>query len=107
MSFLKKISSALFKGAGGEGNRDVHREYVRCSRCGEKIRVRVNLRSELTPQHDEGEGAYYVRKGVIGSGRTRCFEMMEVELFVSPDRRLVSRYISGGEFITKDEFHGH
>ena len=106
MSLLKKISSALFKGAGEEGGAGVHREYVRCARCGEKICVRVDLANELTPQLDEGEGAYYVRKGVIGSGKNRCFGVIEVELFFSPDRRLVSRYISGGEFITRDEFSG-
>jgi hypothetical protein len=28
-----------------------------------------------------------------------------VELFFNSDRQLVSRYITGGEFITKDEFY--
>lgn len=105
MSFLKKIASFLFEGGEGEEEGNVHWEYVRCSRCGEKIPIRVDLRNELTPQYEGGEGAYYVRKGVLGSGRTRCFQMMELELFFDPQRRLVSRYISGGEFITKEEFY--
>jgi len=105
MSFLKKMASFLFEGGGREEEGDVHWEYVRCSRCGEKIRVRVDLRNELTSQFEGGEGAYYVRKGVVGSGKTRCFQMIEVELFFDPNRRLVSRYISGGEFITKEEFY--
>ncbi|MBN1814053.1 MAG: hypothetical protein JXA14_19605 [Anaerolineae bacterium] len=100
MGFLKKLTQ-LF--AGSEES-NIHREYVRCSRCGEKIAVRVNLGNELTPQLDEGEGAYYVRKGVLGSGKTRCFQMIEVELYFDHGRQLVSRYISGGEFITKEEF---
>ena len=104
MSFLKKIAS-LFEGSEREDKGDVRWEYVRCSRCKEKIRVRVDLRNELTPQWDEGEGAYYVRKGVFGSGETLCFQMIEVELFFDSERRLVSRYISGGEFIAKDEFY--
>jgi hypothetical protein len=104
MGLLKKIASFIRGGKGGEiGN--VHREYIRCSRCGEQIAVRVDLQSELTPQYEGGEGAYYVRKGVFGSGETRCFQKVEVELFFGPDRRLVSRHISGGEFITKDEFN--
>jgi hypothetical protein len=103
MSFLKKIVSLIGGGESREA-RHVHTEYVRCSRCGEKIPVRVGLDSELTPQYEGGEGAYYVRKGVFGSGETRCFQMIEVELFFDSDRRLVSRYVSGGEFITKDEF---
>jgi DNA-directed RNA polymerase subunit RPC12/RpoP len=100
MGFLKKLSQ-LF--AGSEES-NVHREYVRCSRCGEKIAVRVNLSNELTPQLDESEGAYYVRKGVLGSGETRCFQMIEVDLYFDQEKRLISRYITGGEFITKEEF---
>lgn len=103
MSFLKKVASFF---GGGEENGDVHWEYVRCSRCGEKIRVRVDLRSELTPEFESSEGAYYVRKGVSGTGETRCFQMMEVELHFDAQRRAVSRHVSGGEFITRDEFYG-
>ena len=105
MSFLKKIASFLFEGGEREEDGDVHWEYVRCSRCGEKIPVRVDLRNELTPQYEGGEGAYYVRKGVVGGGKSRCFQMIEVELFFDLHRRLVSRYISSGEFITKEEFY--
>ena len=100
MGFLKKLSQ-LF--AGSEES-NIHREYVRCSRCGEKIAVRVNLANELTPQLDESEGAYYVRKGVLGTGKIRCFQMIEVELYFNQDKQPVSRYISGGEFITREEF---
>ena len=46
-----------------------------------------------------------MRKGVSGSGETRCFQMIEVELYSDQDKRLVSRHVSGGEFITKDEFY--
>lgn len=104
MSFLKKIAASLF-GGGGSGDPDyVHREYVRCRRCGEKLSVRVDLRNELTPQYDEGEGAYYVRKGVIGGGNNRCFQQIDVELYFDANRRPLSRYATGGEFITRDEF---
>ena len=102
MGLLKKLASLL--GGGEEGDKDIHREYVRCARCGEKIAVRVDLRHELTPQLDEGEGAYYVRKGVMGSGQNRCFQMIEVELYFDPNRQFLSRYVTGGEFITREEF---
>jgi hypothetical protein len=102
MNYLKKIAS-FFLGSSEEKN--THWEYVRCSRCGEKIPVRVNLYNDLTPQYDErSEGAYYVRKGIVGSGETNCFQTIEVKLFFDSQRRLVSRYISGGEFITQEEF---
>ena len=102
MGFLDKVASALFGSDAGREN--VHREYVRCSRCGEKIPVRVDLRHELTPTYGEGEGAYFVRKGVIGSGETRCFQTIDVMLTFDAQKRPVSREIAGGVFITKEEF---
>lgn len=105
MSFLKKVTSALFGGSDRKEDRNAHWEYVRCSRCGEKLRVRVDPRSELTPQYEDGESAYYARKGVYGSGKNRCFQMVEVELFFDSSRRLTSRYVTGGEFIARDEFY--
>jgi hypothetical protein len=106
MGFLKKLTSLLGSGEGGDSKEDknIHWEYVRCARCGEKIAVRVDLRNELTPQLDEGEGAYYVRKGVMGSGQNRCFQMIEVELYFDANRQFLSRYATGGEFITREEF---
>jgi hypothetical protein len=102
MGFVDEITSALSGGTRKQA--DVHWEYVRCSRCGEEIPVRVDLRHELTPQYGEGEGAYFVRKGVIGSGGTRCFQTIEVRLTFDAQKRLTSREISGGTFITKEEF---
>jgi hypothetical protein len=104
MGFLDKFASALF--GGGGGREDVHWEYVRCSRCGEQIPVRVDLRHELTPRYEEGEGAYFVRKGVIGGGETRCFQTIEVRLTFDAQKRLVSREIAGGLFISQEEFEG-
>ena len=103
LSFMKKLSS-IFSGSGTTDDAHSHREYVRCSRCGEKLVARVDLRNELTPTYDEGEGAYYARKAVYGSGATRCFQMVDVEVYFDAQRRLVSRYVTGGEFITRDEY---
>jgi hypothetical protein len=102
MGFLNKITSSLCRGAIRRG--DAHWEYVRCSQCGERIPVRVDLRHELTPRYREAEGAYFVRKGVIGSGDTRCFQTIDVELTFDAQKRLISREIHGGAFISKDEF---
>jgi hypothetical protein len=100
MGFIKQLTDFFSR----DKDPDAHREYVRCSRCGEKIAVRVDLGGELTPQFGEGEGAYYVRKGIVGSGKTRCFQTIEIELYFDTTKRRVSRYITGGEFITKEEF---
>ena len=103
MGFLKKLSG-LFSGGGSEDDGSVHREYVRCSRCHETLIARVDLRNELTPTYDEGEGAYYVRKGLVGSGKTRCYQTIEVEVYFDAQRNLVSRYATGGTFISREEY---
>jgi hypothetical protein len=102
MGFLDRVASALFRGGAEQG--DVHQEYVRCDHCDEKIPVRVDLRHELTPQFGEGECAYFVRKGVIGSGGTRCFRTIDVRLTFDAQKQLVTREIAGGAFITREEF---
>lgn len=101
MGFLDKIASFLFGGRGEEG--DVYRTTVRCSRCGEEIPVRVDLGHELTPRYGEGEGAYFVHKGVVGSGENRCFQTVDVRLTFDAQKRVISREISGGTFVGEDD----
>ena len=40
----------------------------------------------------------------MGTGETRCYQTIEVEVYFDATYRRVSRYITGGEFITKEEF---
>jgi hypothetical protein len=104
MSFLKKIASALSPQAAGEG--EVLWVYTLCDQCGEKIRTRVDLSYDLTPNYDdEGRVAsYFSRKALIGS--RNCFEPIEVELTFDAHRRVISREIAGGQFISKEEYEG-
>ena len=100
MGFVKQLMDFFSR----DTDPHTHREYVRCSRCGEEIAVRINLGGELTPQFGEGEGTYYVRKGIVGTGKTRCYQTIEVEVYFDRTHQRVSRYITGGEFITKEEY---
>ena len=104
MSFLKKIASALSPKGTDEG--DVLWVYVRCDKCGEALKTRVDLRHDLTPNYsDEGRITDYVlRKVLIGS--QRCFEPIEVKLTFDPQRRLISHEITGGQFISKEDYEG-
>ena len=104
MSFLKKIAAALSPKGAGEG--DVLWVYVRCDKCGESLKTRINLRHDLTLNYNAGGRVtdYVVRKVFIGS--QRCFEPIEVKLTFDPQRRLVSREITGGQFISREEYEG-
>ena len=102
MSFLKKIASVLSPKGAGEG--DLLWVYVRCDKCGETIRTRLDLRHDLSPNYSaEGRVTDYVlRKVLIGS--RRCFEPIEVKLTFDPQRRPISHEITGGQFISKEQF---
>ncbi|MBM4464671.1 MAG: hypothetical protein FJ014_03740 [Chloroflexi bacterium] len=104
MSFLKKIASALSPKGAEEG--DALWVYVRCHRCGERIKTRVDLSYDLTPNYDD-EGrvtSYFSRKVLIGS--RGCFAPIEVKLTFDAQRRVSSREINGGQFISREEYEG-
>jgi hypothetical protein len=102
MSFLKKLASALSPKGTDEG--DVLWVYVRCHKCGEALKTRLDLRHDLSPDYSAGGrvASYSSRKVLIGS--QRCFEPIEVKLTFDPQRRLVSREIAGGQFISREEY---
>lgn len=96
MGFLESIKSLL---AGSERDATGYWIYVRCRRCGEVIRTRVDLNNDLSPRD---EGGYVVSKTLVGS--QRCFERIETRLIFDENRRLVEREIVRGDFITAQEF---
>ena len=73
--------------------------YVRCARCGETLEGRVDMRNELS--HRDDSDGFLVRKRVMGS--KRCFNPIDVVLYFDAGRRLESREIHGGEFITAED----
>ncbi len=97
MGFLDALKSLVVGGGGPEES--VYWVYVRCRRCGEAIRTRINLRNDLTPNDEEG---YIVTKTLVGD--RRCFERIEVTLTFDENRRLLGREILRGDFITAEEF---
>ena len=97
MGFLDSMKS-LFAG-GGERDENAYWAYVRCDRCGEAIKTRVDLHNDLSLRE---EGGYMVKKTLVGS--QRCFERIQITLTFDANRQLIDREISGGEFITAEEF---
>jgi hypothetical protein len=96
---------------GGGGNRQADSAggnaywiYVQCAACGEKIRVRVNREHDLSPEF-EGESdtptGYHVAKEIVGQN---CFRRIHVEMTFDRDRHLAEQQITGGQFITREEF---
>jgi hypothetical protein len=98
MKFLERLRGLV----GGEGrprDPDGIYLYVRCDRCGQKLQVRADRRFDLMPDLDEG--GYVLRKEMMDG---TCFSLMYATVRFDGDKRVVSREIEGGEFITEEEF---
>jgi hypothetical protein len=102
LSILKDFFSSLTSSTGKEPH--LHWVYVQCNRCQEKIRFHVDLRNDLSIQYGETEkeDVYFTRKRVIGS--QRCFQAIDVELTFDKDYHLLDKQISGGRFISEEEY---
>lgn len=101
MRLLEKFSS-LFRGAA-QANR-YHDIYVRCNRCGEKLRVRVDMHNELSPEYGSSDNpsGYTCRK--VAVGENRCFQSIEIVLKFDAKRCLLEKEIVGGDFLTEEEY---
>lgn len=98
MGFLNSLKS-MFSGNDGGYEKNAYWVYVRCKRCGETIKTRIDLRHNLTPRD---EGGYITHKTLVGN--QLCFERIEVTLIFDEQRQVTGREISRGEFISVEEF---
>jgi len=101
MSLFKKISDYFIS------PRDVddagYWVYVRCNKCHEPLKVRVNLHHDLSVEYDGPKGqSYFSRKTIVG--RTGCFQRVEIELTFNHKRKLINREISGGTYIEREDY---
>jgi hypothetical protein len=100
MSFFKKLSGLFSTPAHSDSG--IYWIYVRCNRCGEAIRARVNLYNDLTPDYEEGGTTYFCRKVLIGD--SLCFQRIEVSLTFDQNRKLTDRQVIGGRFIEEADY---
>ncbi len=99
---LKRFWNSI---TGSKDDRD-YRFYVRCGRCGEIIQGRIDLYNDLSRVYPENgdEEHYYTRKVVMGN--KRCFQRIETEFEFNLDRSLKSKTVTGGAFVSEDDFNG-
>lgn len=104
MGFWDKVLGFLQKTSGESEDPMAYWVYARCDKCGEPLRARVDLRNELSAEFGETREAtvYTSRKALIGS--KRCYAPVEVSLTFDARRKLLKREISGGSFLTKQEY---
>ncbi len=101
MSFLSRLA-ALFGGAPKVDNR-YFSIYVLSNRCREPAMGQVDLFNELSLT-DEKERPFYVRKVLHTSGRNRCFDQVEAQLWFDNNKRLLDKELVGGRWLERDEY---
>jgi hypothetical protein len=103
MSFLKSFTKIFAsKPTGTERSKYL---YVQCNKCGEMLRARVDIYSELSPDYEGGSdtpASYFCRKVLIGE--KQCYQPIELRLKFDKNHKLVDQQISGGKYISEDEF---
>jgi hypothetical protein len=101
LSLLKRLTN--FLSSGGRQEAPAYWIYARCSKCGEVLRSRVDLRNDLSIEYEYGSDyTYFTRKMLIGENR--CYQPIEVELRFDQRRNLVDRQIKGGEFAEEEDY---
>ena len=101
MSFLKRLLS-LFTGRPGSGSRHLT-IYVLSNRCKEPLSAEVDTLNALSGS-DDSDAALYTRKVIQGTGKNRCFGQVEVELWFDSGRNLLRHAVSGGRWLTAQEY---
>jgi hypothetical protein len=98
-----KLKRAAAGGTRTDAGDDGIYFYIRCDRCQDRVRVRLNPASELQQEFGASgdESGYSVRKMVVDQ---RCFRPIEVKMEFDAHRRERSRHIDGGTFLTREEF---
>lgn len=98
MDFLRR----LFGGGETRPPDNALHLYVRCTRCGSPVHVRIDMRNDLAAEYgDDLIEGYRLVKEMMDA---RCFRLMRAELTFDRNRRELGRSIDGGEFITRDEY---
>ncbi len=99
MSFLRR----LFGGGGVSADRDQHGMYfyVRPRRCEEVLRVRVDLRNDLSESED---GGYFVRKIITA---VRCPFQAEMTAYFDANRGFVSVEVQDGEAVDEAAYDAY
>jgi hypothetical protein len=97
MDFLRRLFGAQDKSSPTDNALHL---YVRCSRCGAPVHVRVHLFNDLTVDYDDNENVsgYKLHKEIMDS---RCFRLIYADLSFDRNRRELQRSVEGGEFISQ------
>ncbi len=102
MGFLTRLF-----GAGGPkddaGDPEGIHFYVRCDKCGEKLHIRANRRTDVTQeyQEDSDRATPTLHKEILGS---RCQNLMYVHLTLDGAYKIIGSQTERCTLITRQEY---
>jgi hypothetical protein len=87
MGFFEKVASLL---SATPTDMETLGIYVRCEKCGEALGTRIHLRHDLSPVYGQQGTTYFTRKTLV--------------VTFDANRKVIAREITGGQFITEEEY---
>ncbi len=98
MKIFKTISN-LFKNSCDSGTLSYD---IKCAKCGEKIKVRINPKTDLSHVFEESapeSASYVLKKEALGNN---CQNIMNIICYYDSSYVEISREISSGKFVDKN-----
>jgi hypothetical protein len=99
MNFLKQLADFFTARPMPSGSDVGLYYYIKCNRCGEVIKVRINPMNDLS--QSDGENTLFVRKVIVGR---KCYNRIDAEFTYSTARKLLGAEVSGGEMVDKKAY---
>ena|SRR5258706_2143368 len=93
MNILRQLANLFVGKAPVSGDIGIY-YYMRCNRCGEVIRVRLNPMNDLS--HSEDGKGYFAHKVIVGQ---RCYNRIEADFEFDSNRKLSDKNITGGTLV--------
>ena len=75
--------------------------YTQCDKCGEKFKTLIRKNNDLAPTYKNEGPAFILRKELIGAS---CPNRINLHLEFDRSYRKISEEITGGHFISKEEY---
>ena len=98
MQLLRQLGNMLMGKSSSSDDVGLY-YYLRCNRCGEVIRVRINPMNDLSAKED-GEGLF-THKTIVGQ---RCYNRIEADFYYDSKRKLTNSQITGGVLVDKKAY---
>lgn len=98
MNILKKLFGGAPKDSAGGEEDNALIYYVKGNKCGAITRVRIDKRNDMSRDDDD---MLFVRKVIVDS---KCYGQVEIEMRFDASFHEVSRLISGGAFVEREEW---